>query len=260
MHVRDGAGGTFEVTSNAIGFRGNESLPAERVADTLVVQLYGDSMIHGTGVDDGDTISAQLQEDLKGRFPSLEVAVMNFGMPMNYLRSQLEIYETWGRRYHPDIVVLEYHGHVPSPRDINHRVRQIRESTLFSQLFRFSLGRRVINRYQTWAIGQYSKSEALAALRPGVELLANDQRERGVKVAVFSFVSDFTDLDEIFPPDIHLTRIDSGLKGWEGYRASPYIIAGDGHPNPKGTRMFASRIAAKVSQSVDTQSGEVLAN
>ncbi len=243
MKVRDGAGGFFRVTSNSIGFRIPEPPPIERDEGSLVIQLYGDSMIHGTGVDDRDTIAMQLQSNLAARFPAREVSVMNFGMPMNYLGSQVQIYESWGRAYSPDIVVFEYHGNIPSPRDINYRVKQIRESGVAGLLFRFALGRDLINRYQTWSIGRYDRDEALDALRPGLELVDRDRRERGLHIAVFSFVSEFADLDAIFPDDLGIVRISSGLHGWDGYGASEYIIPGDGHPNPTGTQMFAEKIA-----------------
>ncbi len=243
MQIVDGAGGHFEVTANSIGFRVPEPPPIDRDAASLVVQLYGDSMIHGTGVDDRDTIAQQLQEILARKFPRRNTSVMNFGMPMNYLASQLKIYETWGRDYRPDIVVFEYHGSIPSPRDINYRVRQIRESTIAGFLFNFGLGRDFINKYQTWSIGWFDREDAIEALRPGVDLVIRDHRGRGVGVAVFSFVSDFSDLDAIFPSDLPVVRIASGFEGWEGYRASGLIIPGDGHPNPNGTRVFAEAIA-----------------
>ncbi len=243
MQVRDGAGGFFQVTSNSIGFRNPEPPPTNRDEASLVIQLYGDSMIHGTGVDDEDTIAMQVQSILAKRYPAREVYVMNFGMPMNYLASQVQIYKSWGRAYDPDIVVFEYHGNIPSPRDINYRVKQIRESRLAGFLFRFALGRSLINRYQTWSIGRYDRDDALDALRPGLALVDRDRRDRGLRIAVFSFVSEFGDLDAIFPNDIEVVRIGSGLHGWDGYGASEYIIQGDGHPNPTGTRMFAEKIA-----------------
>jgi hypothetical protein len=241
--LRHGGGGTFRVRSNSIGFRGAEPPPPSRDATTFLVQMFGDSMTHGTGVDDADTVAARLREALAVRFPGRPVHVMNLGMPMNYLRSQFTIYETWGRPYRPDVVVFQYNGHIPSPRDINHRVRQIRESWLASFLFRYAWGRRLLNQYQSLAVTRYSDEEALAALAPGIELLRRDREERGLTIAVFSFVSDFTGLDEIFPAELDVLRIGSGLDGWDAYRASPYVIAGDGHPNASGTRMFAERIA-----------------
>lgn len=242
MRIRDAAGGYFNVTANDLGFRVPAPPPPDPDASRFVVQIYGDSMIYGSGVDDSETIAVEMQKILARRLPERDVHVMNFGMPMNYLRSQLKIYQTWGRRYRPDIVVFEYHGDIPNPRDINFRVQQIRDSAILGFLFRFAVGRDLINRYQTWSIALYDRDDALEALRPGVDQVARDRRERGLDVAVFSFVSNFDDLDEIFPQDLAVARIPSGLQGWDGYRASNYIIPGDGHPSPRGTRLFAERI------------------
>ncbi len=241
--MRHGGGGTFRVRSNSIGFRGAEPPPPSRAATTLLVQMFGDSMTHGTGVDDADTVAARLREALAVRFPGRQVHVMNLAMPMNYLRSQFTIYETWGRPHRPDVVVFQYYGHIPSPSDINQRVRQIRESSVAAFLFRYAWGRRLLNQYQSLAVTQYSDEEALAALEPGIELLRRDREERGLTIAVFSFISDFNGLEAIFPADLQVLRIGSGLDGWDAYRASSYIIPGDGHPNASGTRLFAERIA-----------------
>ncbi len=250
--LKHGGGGTFRVRSNSIGFRGAEPPPESRDEKSVLVQVFGDSMTHGTGVDDGDTVAARLRENLALRLPRRDVYVMNLGMPMNYLRSQFTIYETWGRPYRPDVVVFQYNGGLPSPRDINQRVRQIRDSALAGLLFRFDWGRQLINQYQSWAVTQYSEAEALEALEPGVALLKRDQHERGLTIAVFSFVSEFGGVEKIFPAELDVLRIDSGLQGWDAYRASAYVIAGDGHPNPDGTRMFAARIADALAPRIAT--------
>lgn len=241
--MRRGGGGAFQVRTNSIGFRGAEPPRHERSPDAVVIQLYGDSMMHGAGVDDGDTIAAILQTELASRLGGREIHVMNFAMPMNYLASQFIIYEHWGRHYRPDIAVFQYNGHVPSPVDINHRMRQIRDSPLASYLMQFELGRRLINQFQSLFVTTFAERAALSALEPGVTQLRKDRAEWGLRIAVFSFVSEFAALEKIFPPEMEVARIESGLRGWDDYRNSFYFIPGDGHPNPAGTSSFAVRLA-----------------
>lgn len=243
--LHDANGEPFTVRANSEGFRGAEPPPAEPDPTRFVVQLYGDSMFHGTGVDNEDTIAAQLQEVLQARMPEREVVVMNYGMPMNYLVSALRIYETWGRRYHPDAVVFEFVA--TAARDVNDLVRQIQSSAVMRVLFRFPLGRRLINRYQNLTVIRQSDPEdEIAVVQPGFSLLASDQAERGTAVYFFAFTDEFDRLPPFVPEGLTYETIPTGLRTWTAYETSEYAIPNDRHPNPTGTRFFAERMADAI--------------
>ncbi|MEZ4391502.1 MAG: hypothetical protein R3A48_10435 [Polyangiales bacterium] len=241
--VRDAAGGHFTVTANSEGFRGADP-PAP--GSGLVVEIFGDSMIHGTGVEDDHTIARRLELALRRRLGTEAVYAINYGMPMNYLVSSLATYERWGRTHAPDVVVLTYHGGIPSPRDVNSLVQQIRGSWLMSSTFETWAGRTLINRVQSASLRHYSEREAIAALQPGFARLAADQRERGTAVVFFSFGDRYDQLARIVPRGLEYTTVTTGIGGWEGYRSSRYIIPGDGHPNALGTEFYGSAIAATL--------------
>ncbi|MCB9520522.1 MAG: hypothetical protein H6699_06565 [Myxococcales bacterium] len=243
LTISDATGQMFDVVANSEGFRGDDAPPP---GDGLLVEIYGDSMIHGTGVGDDDTIARNLARELRARLGTDRVYVMNYGMPMNYLVSSLATYEIWGRAHEPDVVVFEYHGGIPSPRDVNALVQQIRGSWWMSRVFENSLGRLVINRIQSASLRHFSQDAALDAVRPGLDLVATDQRDRGIEVVFFSFWNSYNQLDQLIPDGLSYSTVETSLADMNAYRASPYVIEGDGHPNASGTAFFASAIADTV--------------
>jgi len=241
--IQDATGALFEVIANAEGFRGADPPPP---GEGLVVQIYGDSMIHGTGVQQDETIAVQLQTRLRAALGTDAVRVVNYGMPMTYLVSSLRIYEVWGRPGEPDVTIFQFNGGVPRPRDVHTLVQQIRSSWWMSRVFQTDLGRAMVNRVQRAWVENYRETEAIEVLRPGMELLQRDQTERGFDVVFFSFTSTYDDLDRVVAPDLRYEKVTTSLSTWEEYQRSPYIIPGDGHPNATGTAHFADAIAETV--------------
>lgn len=102
---RDANGRGFQVTINRLGFRGR--LPAETKAPgVLRVAVFGDSMVYGIGVPDGETVPARRQEQLLKALPGQRVEVLNFGIPTTFLVTSLRAYRDYGRAFRPDVVIF----------------------------------------------------------------------------------------------------------------------------------------------------------
>lgn len=98
----------YEFRSNSRGLRGPE-IPLARESDEFRIALLGDSFVAGFGVDDESLMTSQLQRRLNP--PSSEsrrVQVINLGRVGASTVSELAIYESLGRAYRPDLVVLVY--------------------------------------------------------------------------------------------------------------------------------------------------------
>lgn len=241
-----GGGGTFEVRSNALGFRGPDRNETRVDARTLRIQLYGDSFTYGIGADEGRTLADALETTLRERHPTRAVEVMNFGLPANFLPSNLVAYRDFGRRFTPDLVVFCQNrlGGLRA-NDVNARVREIRSSRLLSSMMGWGAGRYLVNAWQTANVDRMD-DDALA--REYTQLwgpVIEDHKGLGMQVAAFSFVDEPGVPSDIFPSTLSITRIASDVSDAQ-YQAGPYVLVGDGHPSREGVRHFAGRIADAV--------------
>src|SRR5262245_30046439 len=123
---RDANGREYRCSLNRLGFRGADlGLQRDR-SDTVRVQVYGDSMVFGIGVDDVEDFPSALQRALSQRHPERRFEVQNFGLPMNYLPSNVRAYFAYGRDFDPDVVVFAYQR--TGYRDMNYRILEIQRS------------------------------------------------------------------------------------------------------------------------------------
>ncbi len=91
----------FEVSHNALGFRGPE-IPAEKPAGKLRVLILGDSLTYGIGVTDDETFSARLAA-LEPR-----VEVVNTGVNGYGTAQELLVLRDQGLALQPDVVVVAF--------------------------------------------------------------------------------------------------------------------------------------------------------
>jgi hypothetical protein len=91
-----------KASHNSQGFRGTREVPVE--ATGLRIVAIGDSFTYGLGVEDDETFAARLGILLGGDVANL--GVNGYGVDQAIL-----MWESEGRRLHPDIVVLGYFTH-----------------------------------------------------------------------------------------------------------------------------------------------------
>ena len=90
-----------EIHTNAAGFRGEKEFALEKPANVTRILALGDSFTFGFGVADSETFSQRLQDST----PSFEV--LNTGVPGYGIDQVLMLYREIGRKYHPDIVLVD---------------------------------------------------------------------------------------------------------------------------------------------------------
>lgn len=93
-----GGGGT--ANSNHQGFRGAREYPLARTPRTARIVTIGDSFSFGDEVNDGDTFSAQIEQDLAST-EVLNLGVHGYGHDQMLLRLRRD-----GLPYSPDLVIL----------------------------------------------------------------------------------------------------------------------------------------------------------
>src|SRR5688572_11336321 len=96
------------VTTNSIGLRGPREYAIERATGTQRILLLGDSFTFGFGVEDGEVVSAVLEDMLNAAQPGTRSEVINMGVSGF---GQAEELVTWQERAHawrPDAVVILY--------------------------------------------------------------------------------------------------------------------------------------------------------
>lgn len=87
---------------NDDGFRGKPV--AKEKGSAFRIAILGDSFVFGSGVNDDQTLSAQLEALLQARLPGAEV--LNFGTPGYTTMQEVEWFMRYGRQFQPDVVVL----------------------------------------------------------------------------------------------------------------------------------------------------------
>jgi hypothetical protein len=97
----------FTYSNNSLGWRGRREYREEKPTDYRVLFL-GDSFTYGLGVNDDQTVAAVVEKDLRADRMSLEV--MNAGCPGKGTDYAVKSFQTVGRKYHPDLVVLGFFG------------------------------------------------------------------------------------------------------------------------------------------------------
>lgn len=241
MVDHDALGQPFTVQFNEMGYRGLDPGPQTGARADLEVQLYGDSMIYGIGLQPEQTIARCLKRQMEADPALGPTRVVNFGMPMNYLVSNLNTYEHFGRQRRPDIVVFAYAAYSASTFDINARATQMRATSLSRWLSRRASGQWLLQTWQRLVHLPGGTPGERAALRAKMGRLLADQRERGTRVVFYSFFDDFEGLDDIVPEGLTHLRLSSHMS-LDAYRRSHLIIAGDGHPDAAGAEFFAQQI------------------
>src|SRR5919106_6511273 len=92
--------------TNSVGLRGPE--PRPRQPNTFRIVCLGDSMTWGFGVQASDTFAARLERTLAGKYPALDIQVLNAGVPGYGTADELHFLQSRAALLDPDLVVLQF--------------------------------------------------------------------------------------------------------------------------------------------------------
>jgi lysophospholipase L1-like esterase len=93
-------------TTNSLGYRGPEFTP-EKPADTYRILMLGDSITFGWGVEDNQTFSHLLAQQLNQESQGKKIEIINAGWYDGYAPDNYYVYlKTEGLKLNPDLVIL----------------------------------------------------------------------------------------------------------------------------------------------------------
>src|SRR5262249_47196875 len=116
----------YEFRTNRLGLRGPD-VPFPKPDGTFRIVVLGDSFVAGYGVADEFLLTSLLAQHLRSGAPESEqdavsrkndvgqdkglrtIEVVNVGRVGTSTIRELDLYETIGRRFHPDLVILAYY-------------------------------------------------------------------------------------------------------------------------------------------------------
>ena len=98
---------TVEYRINSQGMRSDREYPLKKPPGVCRVALFGDSFFMGYELDLKNTFGVQLEEQLRAH--GLNVEVLNFSVSGFGQAEMLRTYESYGRKFDPDVVMFEWH-------------------------------------------------------------------------------------------------------------------------------------------------------
>ena len=247
-----------DVRINSQGLRDREYSLA-KPAGVYRVLMLGDSTTLGWGVKEEETAAKVLESDLGPRFEVINAGTGNYGTVQ-----ELTYYETRGRLFHPDLVILQYFINDPEP------VPRLKGGYLLdhSYLLAFAASRwdgllRMLHLRPDWReyyASLYDENSAgfQAARRALVELSEN-VRADGAQLLV-AILPELRGLDGPYPFDRETRKIKDvldrqripvvdligGLRG-HGPESSLWVTKLDSHPSAKAHALIAAQLLPLVS-------------
>jgi hypothetical protein len=224
---------------NGWGMRGGE-WSQQKAGGVVRVAIVGDSFVFGSGVEEADTLSQQLGERLRERFASSRFEVLNLGVPGNNLASHLGMLRVAEEKLDADVLVLC----LTLPNDLSEWDGQ-EERLAHGRIGGFSLAsflfgyRAAITLWGERKLARDLTREGLAFLQAEVSRFG-EARGAGPAKPTVVFAYSFED------PRVteQLRRIPNAVIVPSVRWADEYFIAGDGHPNALGNKVFSRLIAS----------------
>ncbi|MDB5392446.1 MAG: rane protein of unknown function [Planctomycetaceae bacterium] len=106
----------YEFRTNSLGLRGPE-IALEKPSRTFRIVVLGDSFVAGNGVAEAEAFPKRLEADLNGTAPQAAshlkftppTEVINVGCTGVSTVRAVDLYESLGKQFHPDLVILAYY-------------------------------------------------------------------------------------------------------------------------------------------------------
>ncbi|MBI1791539.1 MAG: SGNH/GDSL hydrolase family protein [Acidobacteria bacterium] len=257
-----------QVSINSQGLRDHEYSHA-KPSDVFRILMLGDSTALGWGVPLEQTVAKILERELNrtGAPGYRRVEVLNAGVGNYGTVQEVAHYRTYGRAFHPDLVILEYFINDAEPVPRERTASLLGRSYLVSfavskmdSLLQFS-GLRP--RWDQYYAGLYRDDPpALRAAQEALRELAGLTRRDGAKLLVallpelhqinggYRFAREHQKIKDVLAA-VHTPAIEliEGLRG-HGPESALWVTPDDPHPNGAANALIAAQIAPWILENV----------
>jgi lysophospholipase L1-like esterase len=254
-----------DVKTNSQGLRDFE-YPFEKAPGTYRIMLLGDSTTFGWGVRQEDTAAKFLERKLNRHLPSgyNKVEVINTGVGNYDTVQEVTYYETLGKAFHPDLVVLVFFINDPEPVPVEKKGFLIDRSYLIAfTTNRFDGILRRTGKRPDWK--QYYASlydddkPGFQACKQALQSLASSTRSNRAQVLVallpelhqingdsYPFKAAHQKIDDIAAAEnMPVLELINGLKD-HGPEETLFVTPADDHPNAKANDLISDQMEAWV--------------
>jgi lysophospholipase L1-like esterase len=258
-----------DVKINSQGLRDYE-YPFEKAPGTYRIMLLGDSTTFGWGVRQEDTAAKFLERQLNAHLPPgyNKVEVINAGVGNYDTVQEVTYYETRGRAFHPDLVVLVFFINDPEPVPTEGKGFLIDRSYLIAfATNRFDGILRRIGKRPGWK--QYYASlydddkPGFQACKQALGSLADSTRNDGAKVVVallpelrqingdsYPFKAAHQKIEAVLQSaNVPTIELIDGLKD-QGPEDTLWVTPLDDHPDAKANGLISDQLQRWVLKNV----------
>lgn len=102
------------IVANSLGFRGPEVSPL-KPPHTFRILIFGDSSSFGWGVEQEESWSSLLQQELQKRYPDTSIEVANFAIPGDSSAYGRLLFDTFAPEYQSDLIILGFGANDAKP-------------------------------------------------------------------------------------------------------------------------------------------------
>jgi lysophospholipase L1-like esterase len=249
------------VSINSHGLRDRE-YSEEKPPNVYRVMMLGDSTTFGWGVREEDTAAKFLERKFNAHLPAGydKVEVINAGVGNYDTVQEVTYYETRGKAFHPDLVVLVFFINDPEPVPVEGKGFLIDRSYLIAFVTnRFDGILRHMGTRPNWK--QYYASlyeddkPGFQACKQALGSLADSTRSNGVRVLVailpelhqingdsYPFKAAHAKIKDILAADnVPAVELIDGLKD-HGPEETLWVTRQDDHPNAKANDLISSQL------------------
>ena len=249
------------VSINSHGLRDNE-YSEDKPTGTYRIVMLGDSTTFGWGVRLDDTVAKILERELNASSlpPYQRVEVLNAGVGNYDTVQEVAHYETYDRKFHPNLVVLEYFINDAEPVPSERRVWLLGRSYLvafsisrFDTLIQFA-GLRP--RWDDYYAGLYEHNRpGLQAAKKALGNLDRLTKQDGAALLVailpelhqingsYPFIEQHQKMEAVLnSAQVPVIELIDGLRG-HGPENGLWVTPEDPHPNRKANSLIAAQLA-----------------
>lgn len=260
-------------STNQYGFRDLNNFSPQKPANSIRIAVLGRSVSMGSGVDDEQVYSQQLQQILREKLPNYNIEILNFSVGGYRYRQVASAYEHYVTKFAPDIILWPvYYGELQRFDPMCLGPQQVRPKwdNLRAYLMDFFVNRGLeslleplitANLAPDWH-GRGRSVPVSAPLASYSEILTNfiaNRRAEGITVILVALplppvttlqvpVAQYplaqAELTTWVGNNVYL--IDTGIQLATQITASDAIYLGDFHPNAAVHKLYAEHIAPEL--------------